>query len=71
MRANKENLIVLLQEKRAVLISHTVTKGLDADAPIKDSKSLWKANTRETWNQQTARQEVAAGRTRALWFAGG
>lgn len=33
----KERLIELLQEKRTALISHTVTKGLNTDAPMTDS----------------------------------
>jgi type I restriction enzyme S subunit len=33
----KERLIALLKEKRAALISHAVTKGLDPDAKMKDS----------------------------------
>lgn len=35
--AKKERLIELLQEKRAALISHAVTKGLDPTVPMKDS----------------------------------
>ena len=33
----KQRQIELLQEKRAALISHAVTKGLDPNAPMKDS----------------------------------
>lgn len=33
----KRRLISLLEEKRAAIISHAVTKGLDPDAPMKDS----------------------------------
>ena len=33
----QERLIALLQEKRAAFISHTVTKGLDPNVPMKDS----------------------------------
>ena len=39
--SKKERLITLLQEKRAALISHTVTKGLDPDVPMKDSGVEW------------------------------
>jgi type I restriction enzyme S subunit len=35
--AQKERLIALLREKRAALISHAVTKGLDPAAPMRDS----------------------------------
>jgi type I restriction enzyme, S subunit len=37
----KERLIELLREKRAALISHAVTKGLDPDVPMKDSGVEW------------------------------
>ncbi|HEX5159605.1 MAG TPA: restriction endonuclease subunit S [Ktedonobacterales bacterium] len=35
--AKKQRLIELLREKRAALISHAVTRGLDPNAPLKDS----------------------------------
>ena len=37
----KEELIALLQEKRAAIISHAVTQGLDPAAPLKDSGVEW------------------------------
>ena len=39
--AKKERQTELLREKRAALISHAVTKGLDSDAPMKDSGVEW------------------------------
>ncbi len=39
--AKKERLIELLQEKRTALISHAVTKGLNPNAPMKDSGVEW------------------------------
>ena len=39
--AKKERQIELLQEKRAALISHAVTKGLDPSVPMKDSGIEW------------------------------
>ena len=39
--AKKERLVELLQEKRAALISHAVTKGLDPTVPMKDSGMEW------------------------------
>lgn len=39
--SKKQRLITLLHEKRAALISHTVTKGLDPDVPMKDSGVEW------------------------------
>jgi type I restriction enzyme S subunit len=39
--ANQERLIELLQERRAALISHAVTKGLDPTVPMRDSGIPW------------------------------
>lgn len=39
--SKKERLIALLQEKRTALISHAVTKGLNPNAPMKDSGVEW------------------------------
>jgi type I restriction enzyme S subunit len=39
--AKKERLIALLREKRAALISHAVTRGLDPAAPLRDSGVPW------------------------------
>jgi type I restriction enzyme S subunit len=39
--AEQEKLIALLAEKRQATISHAVTKGLDPDAPMKDSGVPW------------------------------
>ena len=46
----QERLISLLQEKRQALISHAVTKGLNLDAPIKDSGVEWLGEVPEHWN---------------------
>ena len=45
----KERQIELLQEKRAALISHAVTKGLDPDVPMKDSGVEWLDEVPENW----------------------
>ena len=47
--AKKERQIELLREKRAALISHAVTKGLDPNAPIKDSGVEWLGEVPERW----------------------
>lgn len=47
--AKKERLIGLLQEKRAALISHAVTKGLDPDVPMKDSGIEWLGEIPAHW----------------------
>ena len=48
--AKKERLIELLQEKRTALVTHAVTKGIDPDAPMKDSGVEWLADIPERWN---------------------
>ena len=47
--SKKERLIELLQEKRSALISHTVTKGLDANAPMKESGVEWLGEIPAHW----------------------
>jgi type I restriction enzyme, S subunit len=47
--AKKERLIELLQEKRAALISHAVTKGLDPAVPMKDSGVEWLGEIPAHW----------------------
>ena len=46
----KERLIELLQEKRTALITHTVTKGLDPDVPIRDSGIEWLGQIPAHWD---------------------
>lgn len=46
----KRRQIELLQEKRAALISHAVTKGLDPTAPMKGSGIRWLGEVPEHWN---------------------
>ena len=50
--AKKQRLIELLQEKRTVLISRAVTKGLDPDAPMKDSGIEWLGDIPSHWDPQ-------------------
>ena len=45
----KQRLIDLLGEKRQALISHAVTKGLNPDAPMKDSGIEWLGEVPEHW----------------------
>ena len=47
--AKQERLIKLLQEKRQALISHAVTKGLNPDAPMKDSRVEWLGEVPAHW----------------------
>jgi len=46
----QERLVVLLQEKRAALISHAVTKGLDPTVPVKDSGIPWLGEVPAHWD---------------------
>ena len=57
--AKKERLIELLEEKRTALITRAVTKGLDPNAPMKDSGVEWLGEIPAHW-------EVKRVRTRAL-----
>ncbi len=47
--AKQERLIELLQEKRAALITHAVTKGLDPNASMKDSGVEWLGEIPAHW----------------------
>jgi len=48
--AEQEKLIALLAEKRQAIISHAVTKGLDPNAPMKDSGVAWLGEVPEHWS---------------------
>ncbi|TKG07898.1 restriction endonuclease subunit S [Vibrio lentus] len=45
----QQQLIKLLKEKRQAVISHAVTKGLNPDAPMKDSGVEWLGEVPERW----------------------
>jgi type I restriction enzyme S subunit len=47
--AEQQRLIELLQEKRQAVISHAVTKGLNPDAPMKDSGVEWLGEVPMHW----------------------
>ena len=49
MIAAKERLLALLAEKRRALITHAVTRGLNPDAPMKDSGVEWLGEIPEHW----------------------
>jgi len=51
----QQSLIKLLQEKRQAVVSHAVTKGLNPDAPMKDSGVEWLGEVPEHWNAPKAR----------------
>lgn len=48
--AEQEKLGVLLAEKRRATISHAVTRGLDPDAPMKDSGVVWLGEIPKHWS---------------------
>ena len=47
--AEQEQLIALLKEKRQAVISHAVSKGLDPNAPLKDSGVEWLGDVPAHW----------------------
>lgn len=47
--AEQEKLLTLLAEKRQATISHAVTKGLNPDAPMKDSGVAWLGEVPAHW----------------------
>lgn len=48
--AKKTRFIELLREKRQALITHAVTKGIDPNAPMKDSGVEWLGNVPAHWD---------------------
>lgn len=50
--SKKERLIDLLKEERAALINQAVTKGLDPNAPMKDSGIEWLGKIPEHWKMK-------------------
>ena len=56
--AEQERLIALLAEKRQAVISHAVTKGLNPNAPMKDSGIPWIGMVPEGWEVVTAGRVV-------------
>ena len=51
----QQTLIQLLKEKRQAVISHAVTKGLNPDAPMKDSGVEWLGEVPEYWEVTKAK----------------
>lgn len=54
----QEKLIELLKEKRQAVISHAVTKGLNPDAPMKDSGVEWLGEVPEHWVVTSIKREL-------------
>lgn len=59
--AEQEQLIALLKEKRQAVISHAVTKGLNPDAPMKDSGIEWVGPTPTHWQVFKLSREFTIG----------
>ena len=57
--AEQQQLIDLLKEKRQAVISHAVTKGLNPDAPMKDSAIEWLGEVPEHWEITQLKHVVA------------
>ena len=64
--SKKERLIELLQEKRTALISHTVTKGLNPSAPLKESGVEWLGEIPMHWEVLRLKhvtEKIGSGKT--------
>jgi len=57
--AKQEKLIELLKEKRQAVISHAVTKGLNPNAPMRDSGVEWLGEVPEHWLIGSLRWKVS------------
>ncbi len=70
--AEKERMLALLEEKRAALISHVVTRGLDPNAPLKPSGLEWLGEIPAHWRLQRLKQlaEVRGGLTLGKQYSG-
>ncbi len=56
----QQQLIKLLKEKRQAVISHAVTKGLNPEAPMKDSGVEWLGEVPEHWKVTALKHLVSA-----------
>lgn len=63
----KERQIELLQEKRAALISHAVTKGLNPNVKMKDSGIEWLEEIPEHWEAKALRHLIIGGTRNGLY----
>jgi type I restriction enzyme S subunit len=60
--AKKQRLIKLLEEKRSALINQAVTKGLNPNAPMKDSGLPWIGEIPEHWEMIAIKRLARPGR---------
>jgi type I restriction enzyme, S subunit len=64
--AKQEKLIELLEEQRKSIISHAVTKGLNPNAPMKDSGVEWLGEVPEHWEVTFIKyitKKISSGKT--------
>ena len=57
--SKKQKLIELLKEERAAIINQAVTKGLNPDAPMKDSGIEWLGKVPEHWEVKRLKYVIA------------
>ena len=57
----QQQLIALLKEKRQAVISHAVTKGLNPDAPMRDSGVEWLGEVPAHWVVRELKQSIEPG----------
>lgn len=68
--AKQEKLIELLEEQRKSIISHAVTKGLNSNAPMKDSGVEWLGEVPSNWDVVKLRwitQDIKTGGTPSIY----
>lgn len=68
--AKQEKLIELLEEQRKSIISHAVTKGLNTNAPMKDSGVEWLGEVPSNWDVVKLRwitQDIKTGGTPSIY----
>jgi len=57
--AEQRRLVELLAEKRQAVISHAVTKGLNPNAPMKDSGIVWLGDVPKHWDVMSLKRDLA------------
>jgi type I restriction enzyme S subunit len=63
----QQQLIALLKEKRQSVISHAVTKGLNANATMRDSGVEWLGEVPEHWNEVSRIKYISSLKGRQGW----
>ena len=63
----QQQLIKLLKEKRQAVISHAVTKGLNPNAPMRDSGVEWLSEVPEHWEKLSRIKYISSLKGRQGW----